>query len=135
MSKICKECKTNKPNYKYVGTKDVCHLCYNEKNHDVLITNNINARATRLKNKYNLTIKQYDRLLKDQYCRCAICEQVQTDLTRRLCVDHCHDSGEVRALLCTTCNTALGLTKEDPRILLNMIAYIERFSYLKNKSK
>lgn len=44
--------------------------------------------------------------------RCAIC---RTETT--LVADHCHESGELRALLCQACNTALGLFREDPRIL------------------
>jgi len=52
---------------------------------------------------------------------CDICGS----LTRRLYVDHCHATGSVRGLLCTSCNLGLGLFKDRPGILRVAAAYIE----------
>jgi hypothetical protein len=41
-------------------------------------------------------------------------------------VDHCHDTGKVRGVLCHRCNVALGYAKNDPEVLRGLIAYIER---------
>lgn len=61
--------------------------------------------------RYGLTVDQYDALLEKQGGGCAICLKPMPEEGSghlRLCVDHCHDTGEVRGLLCMRCNTALG---------------------------
>lgn len=66
------------------------------------VTNRHSARAYRLKVKYGITVEQYDRMLKMQRGKCAICSRVPAKL--RLSVDHDHKTGRVRGLLCWTCN-------------------------------
>lgn len=53
---------------------------------------------------------------------CAICKGT----TSTLCIDHDHSSGVVRGLLCSNCNTGIGLFKDDPTRLSNAIAYLEK---------
>lgn len=53
--------------------------------------------------------------------KCESCDSVDD-----LHVDHCHDTYQVRGLLCGNCNKALGLLKDDPRILVRLAAYLER---------
>lgn len=69
------------------------------------------VRAANLKNhlsrKYGLTVEQYEAMLKAQKYRCAICGG--KNAKNRLAVDHCHDTGKVRALLCDPCNQHLGI--------------------------
>ena len=79
------------------------------------------AKATKLKRTYNLTLDQYNKMLSDQNGCCKICP---TELTKPH-VDHCHKTDKVRGLLCSNCNTGLGLLKEDTRILNKMIKYIK----------
>lgn len=57
-----------------------------------------------LKNKYGITIEQYDELLEKQSGCCAVCKKSAESFKRRLAVDHNHVTGEVRGLLCTYCN-------------------------------
>ena len=64
--------------------------------------------------RYGLTIEQYDQMVEDQDGCCAICGG-EVD---RLRVDHDHETGGVRGLLCHGCNTALGLMADDPERLL-----------------
>lgn len=71
--------------------------------------------------KYNLSPEDYDRLLEDQNEACAICG-VRPD---RLCVDHDHETGEVRGLLCSPCNSGLGFFKDRVRLLAAAIVYLE----------
>lgn len=61
--------------------------------------------------KYGLTPEQYDAMLLEQGGVCAICGGVNqvADKPIRLCIDHCHETGAVRALLCTPCNVGIGL--------------------------
>lgn len=71
-------------------------------------------RQTNLK-RFGLTISDYDKMLADQGGVCAIC--LKPPGKKRLAVDHCHDTGIVRALLCGNCNIGLGCFKHNPRLL------------------
>lgn len=82
----------------------------------------------KIKNKnliynFGITLSDYEELLKQQNGVCALCFHVSTD-GRQLCVDHCHDTLRVRGLLCTKCNTGIGLLKEDVELLQRAIKYI-----------
>lgn len=52
---------------------------------------------------------------------CEVCGEK----TSRMAIDHCHDSKRVRGLLCSNCNTSLGLLKEDPDVIMGLLAYLE----------
>jgi len=57
---------------------------------------------------------------------CAICGKPEaTARTKRLCVDHCHETGKVRGLLCSHCNRAIGLLGDSCAILASAITYLE----------
>ena len=60
-----------------------------------------------LKKKYGITMSQYDEMLERQSGKCAICERPPPSNTR-LAVDHNHQSGEIRGLLCGRCNRFVG---------------------------
>jgi Recombination endonuclease VII len=62
----------------------------------------------KLKDRFGLTSDQYYQLLKEQNFRCAGCLRKPSELKIRLAVDHCHDTGKIRGLLCTRCNYLLG---------------------------
>lgn len=55
-----------------------------------------------------LTVMEYDEMFKVQGGCCKFCGRPQSALKRRLCVDHDHDTGRIRGLLCRKCNTCLG---------------------------
>jgi hypothetical protein len=55
--------------------------------------------------------------------RCALCGGPPTE--RGLVIDHCHRSGKVRALLCSSCNKGLGFFRDDPERLTAAITYLE----------
>lgn len=81
-------------------------------------------RHTQLKTHYGITKAQYDEMLLAQGGKCAICS---VDPKETLCVDHCHDSGRVRALLCRSCNTGLGCFKDDLSLFGLAIRYLEKW--------
>jgi hypothetical protein len=57
---------------------------------------------------------------------CAVCRKLNPDrLGRRLHVDHCHETGRVRGLLCTLCNNAIGQAGESPERLRALATYLE----------
>lgn len=62
-------------------------------------------------------------MLFDQGKQCAICE---ADFGDTPCVDHCHESGAVRGLLCRSCNTLLGQAKDNTTILQAACNYLNR---------
>mgnify|MGYP003626547506 CR=1 FL=1 len=82
-------------------------------------------RGYRLKELYNITIDQYNKMFTDQKGCCKICERHQSKLSKRLGVDHNHTTGKVRGLLCDSCNTNIGKYNEDTKILNKMIEYIK----------
>lgn len=73
--------------------------------------------------KYNINLKDYEKLLKKQKNKCDICKVDQKHLTYKLHVDHDHDTGKVRSLLCTKCNVAVGYYENsDIKIIEEYIA-------------
>ena len=76
---------------------------------------------------YGMNIDIYESMLKDQNGGCAICNATELDNRRRLCVDHNHDTGQIRALLCDNCNTGLGRFKDDISMLRTALEYLEKY--------
>lgn len=72
---------------------------------------------------FGITLDQYNELLQKQDGCCALCGNPPT--TRRLAVDHDHQTGRIRGLLCGWCNRALGLFRDDPALLTKAIGYLE----------
>lgn len=90
-------------------------------------TDDIDARREyQLRRKFNLTSVEYDAILERQGGGCAICRQARDPNGRWLAVDHCHDTGRVRGLLCTNCNQAIGKLQDNPDRLRVAVAYLER---------
>jgi hypothetical protein len=84
-----------------------------------------------LKKYYGVTLDWYKEQSAKQGDVCAICNQPETSVIRgkvlSLAVDHCHDTGKVRALLCSACNTGIGSLKHDRDLLQKAIAYLETY--------
>jgi hypothetical protein len=85
---------------------------------------------TRACKKYGITVEDYYRTLDEQDGRCAICgtEEYGRVGATRFSLDHCHDSGRFRALLCNPCNLGLGAFTDSPTRLRDAATYIERFT-------
>ena len=83
-------------------------------------------RRNHIKRKFGLTEEQFCAMLVEQNYTCKICG-VGIHNSKDACIDHNHTTGAVRALLCNNCNLALGLMKEDPKALSNMITYINDY--------
>lgn len=76
-----------------------------------------------LMHKYGLTVEQYEQMLIEQTHRCALCGEESNG--RPWHVDHCHDTGKVRGVLCDRCNRGLGQFREDAALLRKAVAYLE----------
>jgi hypothetical protein len=85
-----------------------------------------------LRRKYGISLEEYEALLASQDGVCAICKKENTqrdwrlDRPRRMHVDHCHQSGKVRGLLCVRCNNGIGFFRDHPALLTAAIAYLSR---------
>lgn len=75
------------------------------------------------KQKYGITLADYDRMFDKQGGMCAICFGPPKS-GRRMAVDHDHDTGAIRGLLCNTCNLAIGHLRDDPMIVASAAVYL-----------
>jgi len=83
------------------------------------------ARNRQLLRFFGITIEDYEEMLEEQNGRCSICGKHHTEEGKALAVDHCHETGKVRGLLCSCCNTAIGLLQDNTDLLRNAIDYLE----------
>lgn len=83
-----------------------------------------NAYARLCKKRYGITIQEVEALLAAQGGGCAICGSVPEG--RRMSVDHDHQTGAIRGILCTTCNSGIGYLKDDPELIRKAANYVER---------
>lgn len=122
---------------------------YRDKHRDVLrVRNRENMKARRadpvkrqamlesqqrahFRRKYGLELDQVEQMWKDRDGRCDLCGVAKpaphhkgVHSAHKLVVDHCHDTGKVRGLLCYQCNTALGQLGDTEAALLRIITYI-----------
>jgi hypothetical protein len=81
--------------------------------------------ALGLRTKYGITLEHYNQLFATQGGRCSICGIHQVELEQRLCVDHNHLTEQIRGLLCKECNFGLGKFKDDKKLLLKAVNYLE----------
>jgi hypothetical protein len=90
------------------------------------------AWKTSLLREYGITPEVYQALFEAQGGRCAICRRESNYLdprygkTRRLAVDHDHNTGKIRGLLCNQCNTALGKLGDSATSVMRAVEYLRR---------
>lgn len=117
-SSYCKKCNSNA--YKLWANKNKQKV----RDYYALLTSDEKYELY-LRKTYGIDIKQYNEMVKSQDYRCAICGLYQTE-KRLLVVDHCHDTGVIRGLLCHNCNVALGNFKDNVQSLENAIDYLKQ---------
>ena len=122
---ICKDCKTAGTLEQRKNNRE--HYNKTQRNYQKRLTAN-QRYGFEIKRRYGCTIEQYNEMLVAQGGACAICKKLHDPATKRgrLYVDHCHITGEIRALLCNNCNCLLGYSNDDTRVLMEAVAYIVR---------
>ncbi len=127
MLKTCNYCDTEKELSEFNrdcnqpdGRKARCAVCVNKIKRSRYSSER--RREEHLQRCYNLSINEYDTLLQMQGGGCAICGS-----TTSLHVDHNHETNEVRAILCTLCNTALGRFRDNPELLQSAVKYLNSY--------
>ena len=73
---------------------------------------------------YGLTKEKFFEMIKNQDSKCAICK---AGIDERCHVDHNHDTGQVRGLLCNNCNAGIGMLQDNPNILDAAAKYLRKF--------
>lgn len=87
------------------------------------------ARRRQLKFVYGITEEDYQRMLVEQGGACAICQATENKYAgefRSFAIDHNHDTGDIRGLLCNQCNRGLGMLGDTVESLNRVVAYLER---------
>lgn len=84
-------------------------------------------RNSKFKSRYGITLEQFEKMSKAQNDTCAICTKHKSECkNNKLFVDHCHETNEIRGLLCNECNAALGFFRDNEDLLLSAIDYLKR---------
>ena len=74
---------------------------------------------------YGITLEQYNAILQDQNECCAVCGRHASVFVKGLAVDHDHNTGQIRALLCSNCNTGLGNLGDDIEWVSKALQYLK----------
>lgn len=82
-------------------------------------------RAIEMRHKYGLTMEAFEAIIAGQGGVCAICGSSEWGHLGPV-VDHNHETGDIRGVLCFGCNAALGLVHDNPNTTRGMTAYLER---------
>jgi hypothetical protein len=136
MTYTCKRCGVEKPLTEYYKTSDrksgrktICKECIKAEPLTEERKQKMReyGRDYHLKTQYNMTREQHNKMLSFQNHKCAICGIDEKEAVKqKLYVDHCHTTGNIRELLCHSCNAALGLMKDSIQILTKAIAYLDK---------
>lgn len=95
-----------------------------EKNREKDPKRKLAVKIYRLKKNYNITLDEYNELFNSQNGMCAICSDFSN--TKMLAVDHNHNTGRVRGLLCQSCNVAIGLLKDSRLVITKALEYLSK---------
>ncbi len=109
---------------KIAGAK-VCAKRRNEKR-------KLNGRRKDILKKFNLTPEEYDKRLSEQNNSCEICGDHKSKFKQSFPVDHCHETGKIRGIICCNCNRLLGAAKDNIEILQKSIEYLIKYNNNKN---
>jgi hypothetical protein len=74
----------------------------------------------------NVTAEDFHKLLSEQNGKCAVCGYAPKENEKRLCIDHDHNTNEVRGLLCSRCNRGIGMFGDNANFLKSAASYLER---------
>lgn len=131
--KHCSRCKTDLPLTEFRKVHGWCKTCQNEYNRQWYMKNRERGLRWRknghLKRTFGITLEEYEDMLEKQDRKCAICESTSGGNSqygeKKLAVDHDHDTGKVRGLLCENCNRSLGMMRDSVELLGKAIVYLK----------
>ena len=135
VKKKCFKCSEEKSIDNFLYRKDreayrnECKQCSAESRKKYRRENKEKVRDIQYRYSYGISLKEYEEMSKKQEEKCAICN-IHSKYTRhsKLVVDHDHDTGEVRSLLCDKCNQAIGLLQDNSEFCSSAAAYLKEYS-------
>ena len=144
----CSKCKTEKDcflfkrdNRKGSGRSSWCRLCDNRWHREQrksrspaqIERDRLRGRTYNREYYYGITPDTYARMLQQYNDVCAICKQPETRIVKgslsSLSVDHDHETGNIRGLLCDSCNKVLGLFQDAPMLFRSAADYLEQWGH------
>lgn len=141
--KYCKTCDATKPIGDFWKGQSACIPCSKHKQKTCWGSRTPLKRLEQhLKYKYGISHAEFSKAWEDQSGNCAICETELPDLMvydnrrRGYAIDHNHETGEFRGILCLKCNSLLGMASESTDVLQSAIKYLTaRGSYAAARKK
>ena len=112
---------------RYHTCRSCCRKKYKEHESARRKTNPRLWRSPSLRSKYGIDHDTYEKMHGEQSGMCAICGGPGRTDTGNLSVDHCHETGLIRGLLCQNCNAGIGMFRESPDILGKAIKYLSKW--------
>jgi hypothetical protein len=112
----CRDCENF--SYREYYKKNKASLLEVKKNYNKL--NKEKNKFRDIKKLYGLSKESYNLMLTAQKGLCYICKNAM----KKICIDHCHNTGKVRGLLCNSCNILLGHAKDDISLLSTASLYL-----------
>ncbi len=103
------------------GRAKYCKVCHNRRNRESVRRLHGNSRHYHLMQKYGISAAEVERMKAAQGGLCLVCQERPAEH-----VDHDHQTGTVRGILCELCNGFLGAFNDDPELLEAAVAYLEK---------
>ena len=136
--KVCSHCRQDLPLSEFYITKKklksgeikktpryVCKACDRKAKRERDKRNPDRRANKHLINKYGITLKQKQQMIIDQGCKCKICPKpISPAEHSKSHVDHCHETGHIRGVLCHNCNRGIGYLQHNPAILVSASQYL-----------
>ena len=120
-TKECLSCSLQRPLTAFHNRQSRCKPCRSKDDRQRYYEKD---RGNYLKRTYGITSEDYDEMYSEQEGCCLICGIHQSELKSRFCVDHDHDTGKVRGLLCNGCNNGIGKLKDNYDLLYRAADYL-----------
>ena len=129
--KNVRACQLKNGDSKTCGNRKQCHHAWQGGHNNVGTIAWASKRLSAMKAKARIrghaapkcSPEKYLELLKESENRCRICNKTEDD-NIVLCVDHCHETGKLRGLLCNNCNAGIGMLNDDPDLLRKALEYL-----------
>jgi hypothetical protein len=75
--------------------------------------------------RYGMTVDEMNERLEEAGDICPICHAAYGTETTKKCIDHCHETGEIRGIICNKCNIAAGMLQDDVQAVKRLAEYLE----------
>ena len=136
--KECSKCGAIKPLEEYPknnkcrsGRTNRCKPCTQAYKAQWRKANPASHRSAHLRSKYGISVEEFNAMLEEQNHTCLLCDHKHVENCQKnaLRVDHNHQTGEIRGLLCKECNSGMGLLGDNPERLRAAARYLESRGY------